>query len=104
MQLVNLYSAYVRKDPLSVVQKWMVASRPTPLSASCRNAKLALSIDLVTVISLIDGADASRLAARPTGDPIPRPTPHWKLFTSTQSVWPFSVTLPLIFPFGPYCR
>ena len=59
----------------------------------------AMSIVLVSVISLTEGAEASRLEPPPTPLEIPRPTPNWKEFTSIQSLWVSWVVSPLIAPY-----
>ena len=46
---------------------------------------------LVTTISLTEGADDSRSAEPPVGLEMPRPTPHWKLFSSIHFSCPSAV-------------
>jgi len=55
-----------------------------------------MSVALVTTISETDGALDSRSAEAPVGLEMPRPTPHWKLLTSTHFSWSAAVTSPLI--------
>src|SRR5579884_4492253 len=70
---------------VSVLQKSILtvlpsAPGPRPSEARIRLAE-ALSLSLLTTTSLTEGVEPSRSDALLEALLIPRPTPHWKLFT-----------------------
>src|SRR3954466_7120937 len=77
MQLVRLSVRNVcsLSSPVSTSSMFAVTALPT--RASLASLGEVLSISLVMVISLMLGADASRLAEAPTGVEMARPQPHW---------------------------
>src|SRR5271165_5154557 len=77
---------------VSVLQKSILTSLPSAAGPIPREARImlgeALSVSLVTTISLTEGVLPSRSEGLLLALLMPRPTPHWKLLTWIHFSWP----------------